>query len=89
VDYGVFFTNLYLLIIPSMEFLKSLSIRSKLFLISVIPSLGLIYLLQNAIVQSLERKETIRKVYENCEEVEKLSALSMNFRPNADWLCFT
>lgn len=63
-----------------MEFLKSLSIRTKLFLISVIPSLGLIYLLQNAIVQSLERKQTTLKVYENCEEVEKLSALIHEFQ---------
>jgi hypothetical protein len=60
--------------------LKSLSIRIKSFLISVIPSLGLIYLLQNAIVQSLERKETTLQVYENCEEVEKLSALIHEFQ---------
>jgi CheY-like chemotaxis protein/HAMP domain-containing protein len=58
-----------------MGVLKNLSIRSKLFLISVIPSLGLIYLLEISISDSLAKKESTVAVYRDCEQVEKLSDL--------------
>lgn len=63
-----------------MEFLKNLSIRTKLFLISVIPSLGLIYLLQDSISESLDRKEVTTRVYQECEEVERISGLIHQFQ---------
>lgn len=58
-----------------MEFLQNLSIKSKLFLVSVIPSLGLLYLLYGSINESQQRKKVTLQVYEDCESVEKLSAL--------------
>ena len=58
-----------------MEFLKNLSIKSKLFLVSVIPSLGLLYLLYGSINESQEKKRLTLQVYEDCQAVEKLSAL--------------
>lgn len=63
-----------------MGFLKNLSIRTKLFLVSVIPSLGLIYLLYNSIFESLKRKEATIDVYQGCEKVERLSALLHEFQ---------
>ena len=58
-----------------MEFLKKLSIRTKLFLVSVIPSLGLVVLLYNSANNSLKQKEATLEVYRECEEVERLSTL--------------
>jgi CheY-like chemotaxis protein/HAMP domain-containing protein/putative methionine-R-sulfoxide reductase with GAF domain len=58
-----------------MEFLKNLSIRTKLFLISVIPSLGLIFFLYNSVSQALERKDATLQVYRDCEDVDRLSAV--------------
>ena len=63
------------LIVKRMEFLKNLSIRTKLFLISVIPSLGLIFFLYSAISNSVDRKNATLRVYQECEEVDRLSAV--------------
>lgn len=62
------------------EFLKNLSIRTKLFLISVIPSLGLILVLSYSISDSLDRKNSTLDVYQDCDRVEKLSALLHAFQ---------
>jgi CheY-like chemotaxis protein/HAMP domain-containing protein/putative methionine-R-sulfoxide reductase with GAF domain len=75
-----FFPNLYEDSAKPMELLKNLSIRTKLFLVSVIPSLGLIYLLYNSISGALEQKETTIGVYQDCEDVERLSALLHEFQ---------
>lgn len=58
-----------------MALLKNLSIRTKLFLISIIPSLGLLYFLETSISQSLHEREATIAVYNECEEVEQLSGL--------------
>jgi len=58
-----------------MGFLKNLSVRTKLLLITVIPSVGLIFFLYNAIDTSLERKKATLLVYQDCEEVDRLSAV--------------
>jgi len=63
-----------------MEFLKNLSIRTKLFLLSVIPSLGLIYALSYSISDSLDRKNSTLEVYQDCDDVEKFSALLHAFQ---------
>ncbi|MGC1240804.1 MAG: response regulator [Chryseosolibacter sp.] len=44
-------------------------------MVSIIPSLGLIYFLYNSISDSLEKKRVNLQVYEDCEAVEKLSAM--------------
>jgi HAMP domain-containing protein/putative methionine-R-sulfoxide reductase with GAF domain len=76
----LFFPNLYDDSAKPMEFLKNLSIRTKLLLVSVIPSLGLIYFLYNSIFGALEKKEHTIQVYQDCEDVEKLSALLHEFQ---------
>lgn len=58
-----------------MQFLKNLSIRSKLVLISLIPLLALVYFLQGIVTAGLSRKNTTEQVYRDFLEVEKLSAL--------------
>lgn len=63
-----------------MKFFKNLSIRTKLFLISIIPSLGLIFLLHDSISESLDKKNTALLVYEECEDVEKLSSVIHSFQ---------
>lgn len=63
-----------------MELLKNMSIRTKLFLISVIPSLGLIFFLYNSISKSLKQKEATLQVYQDCEEVNTLSSLLHEFQ---------
>jgi hypothetical protein len=63
-----------------MKFFKNLSIRTKLFLISIIPSLGLIFLLHDSISESLDKKNTALLVYEECEDVERLSSLIHSFQ---------
>lgn len=58
-----------------MKLLRALSIRAKLFLVSVIPCLALIFLLFNSAQDSLVKKSDAQQVYEDCERVERLSAL--------------
>jgi CheY-like chemotaxis protein/HAMP domain-containing protein len=58
-----------------MNFLKDLSIRNKLVLISLIPMLALAYFLQGIIRTELERKQTTARVYLDFQEVEKISSL--------------
>jgi CheY-like chemotaxis protein/HAMP domain-containing protein len=58
-----------------MTILKNLGIRSKLFLISLIPLLALIYFLYVSIDNALERRNTMLQVYEEFGEIDRLSKL--------------
>jgi nitrate/nitrite-specific signal transduction histidine kinase len=58
-----------------MKFLRDLSIRNKLMLISVIPLLALGYFLQGIIATELGRKQAVAEAYLNFQEVEKISSL--------------
>ncbi len=58
-----------------MSFLKDLSIRNKLLVISTIPLLGLALLLYQSISESLHQKNASQQVYNECERVERLSLL--------------
>jgi CheY-like chemotaxis protein/HAMP domain-containing protein len=58
-----------------MKFLRNLSIRSKLVLISVIPLLALIYFLQGTMTAEFGRKQAITQTYLNFQEIEKISSL--------------
>lgn len=63
-----------------MNLLKNLSLRTKLFLVSVIPSIGLIVLMYNTIDRSLEQRNAALQVYQECERVERLSELIHQFQ---------
>lgn len=69
-----------------MEFLRNLSIRTKLFLVSVIPALGLVYLLFLSVEDALERKTDSLQVHRDCEHVERLSALLNEFQKERAYL---
>jgi methyl-accepting chemotaxis protein len=58
-----------------MEFLKNLSIRTKLFLITIIPSLALLYFLERSVAESLDKKASMSQLNEDFEEVERISTL--------------
>ncbi len=58
-----------------MKLLRNLSIRNKLILISAIPLLALIYLLQGIVRTELYRKQVTTEVYRTFQEVEKTSDL--------------
>lgn len=68
-----------------MHVLKNLSIRTKLFLVSMIPTLGLVYLLYNATSESLAKKNAAQQVYQDCEEVERLSSLLHELQQERGW----
>lgn len=63
-----------------MEFLKNLSIRSKLVLISSVPLLVAIYFLYTRITREMETRETMVQVYEEFEEIEHMSRLLHEFQ---------
>lgn len=58
-----------------MNLLRNLSIRTKLFLISLLPTLGLIFLLANSINESLAEKEDALDIDAATERVEHLSSV--------------
>ncbi len=58
-----------------MTLLRNLSIRSKLFLISIIPLVALFYFLFSSLQNQLERKEIMLQVYDEFSEIEQMSKL--------------
>jgi len=58
-----------------MKSFRNLSIRTKLFLISVIPSAALVFFIYLAVLDSLTKRNTAEQVFKDCEVVERLSAL--------------
>ncbi len=58
-----------------MKFLKNLSVKSRLIVISIVPLLTIIYFLQNSVREELKRKNSTAKIYEEFLYVEKLSSL--------------
>lgn len=69
-----------------MDFFKNLSIRTKLFLVSVVPALGLVYLLFLSVDDALERKTDSLQVHRDCEHVERLSVLLNEFQKERAYL---
>jgi CheY-like chemotaxis protein len=63
-----------------MQLLKNLSIRGKLFLISIIPSFGLLIFLYSSISESLEEKSETLEVQDAVNEVDHLSSLLREFQ---------
>ncbi|HYG20519.1 MAG TPA: nitrate- and nitrite sensing domain-containing protein, partial [Ohtaekwangia sp.] len=58
-----------------MNFLKNLSIRNKLLLISTVPMLALFYFVFTAVESELERKDIMLQVYDEFGEIEQMSKL--------------
>lgn len=61
-----------------MKFIQNLSIRNKLLLISLIPLSTLLYFLALAIGSELEKRNNLKRVYEDVLEIEKISDVISN-----------
>jgi CheY-like chemotaxis protein len=58
-----------------MASIRNLSLRNKLFLISVVPLVALLYFVFNTVQAELERKEVMLQVHEEFAEIEQMSKL--------------
>ncbi|HYC83866.1 MAG TPA: response regulator [Chryseosolibacter sp.] len=58
-----------------MNFLKNISIKGKLLIISLIPMLALMYFLYLNVADALERKATMLEVHDEFSEIESMSRL--------------
>ena len=61
-----------------MKFIRNLSIRNKLLLVSLIPIAALLYFLSTDIMDKISRRQNIRRVYNDVQEIEKISDVTHN-----------
>src|SRR5688572_7503854 len=58
-----------------MNFIKNMSIRAKLMLISALPVLGLIFYLQASVREELNKRDAARQLQLDVVKIEKLSGV--------------
>ncbi len=61
-----------------MKFIRNLSVRNKLLLVSLIPLAALLYFLSAGVVDKISRQQNIRRVYNDVLEIEKISDIIHN-----------
>jgi CheY-like chemotaxis protein/methyl-accepting chemotaxis protein len=61
-----------------MKFIRNLSVRNKLLLVSLIPLAALLYFLSAGVMDKISRQQNIRRVYNDVLEIEKISDIIHN-----------
>ncbi len=57
----------------AMKFIRNLSIRNKLLLVSLIPLAALLYFLTTDVIDKITKEQNIQRVHKDVLEIEKVS----------------